>query len=305
MAIIAAVLPVIVMLAMGKCLSLKNTVSKETVSGMKNLVSGILLPVVIFNALLTMQFSTRSLTLSLVVYALYTAALFFALKMIAPKMKYQMSGFLMLGCEGGMMGYALYTSLFGKEALSTLMEIDLGNILFAFTFFIVLIKMANSKETDTKKVIAESLKTPLVIVVALALLLNVTGAGTWLLNSSIGVIYSSVVSMITSPVSALILLCVGYELEFDLSMMKDVMKVSAARLAVMTAITVILMTAGHSLLISKELEAAVLLYAVLPPQFITPIFMKDEKESAFAATTLSFYTLITIIGYVVIAAVMA
>lgn len=305
MDIISAVLPVIVMLVMGKCLSLKQTVSKETIIGMKNLVSGILLPVVIFNALLTMQFSARSLALSLTVYALYTIALFAALKLIAPKMKHQMSGFLMLGCEGGMMGYALYTSLFGKDALSTLMEIDLGNILFAFTFFIVLIKIANSEETDTKKVIIESLKTPLVIVVVLALILNVTGFGTWLLNSSTGTVYSSVVSMITSPVSALILLCVGYELEFDLSMMKDVVKVSVSRLVIMAVITVILMTAGHSLLISKELEAAVLLYAVLPPQFITPIFIKDAKESAFAATTLSFYTLITITGYVVIAAVMA
>ena len=305
MSVLKTVLPVIIMLAMGKIFSVKKVISGETVHGIKDLISGILLPVVIFNALLTMQFSARSLALSLMVYALYSIALFAVLKWINPNMKRKMSGFLMLGCEGGMMGYALYTSLFGSDALSTLMEIDLGNILFAFTFFIVLIKMANSDEKDTKKVILESLKTPLVAVVAIALILNVLGFGSWLMSSEIGSLYSAVVSMITSPVSALILLCVGYELAFDPAMMKDVVKVSLIRLAVMGVITAIILTAGHSLIVSEQLKAAVLIYAVLPPQFITPIFIRDPKESAFAATTLSFHTLITIAGYVALAAVMA
>ena len=303
MDIIAAILPVIVMLVLGKIFSVKKVISSETVTGIKGLISGILLPVVIFNALLTMQFSARSLTLSLAVYALYTAGLFVSLKLIAPKMKYRMSGFLMLGCEGGMMGYALYTSLYGSDALSTLMEIDLGNILFAFTFFIVLIKMANSDEKDTKKVILDSLKTPLVVVVAAALILNALGFGRWLMSSEIGSLYSAVVSMITSPVSALILLSVGYELQLDRSMLKDVAKVSICRLAVMCIITAVLLTAGKALITSDLLKAAVLIYAVLPPQFITPIFIKDPKESAFAATTLSFYSLITIAGYVLLAVI--
>ena len=302
MSVLKTVLPVITMLVLGKIFSVKKVISGETVSGIKGLISGILLPVVIFNALLSMQFSMRSLMLSLAVYALYSIALFAVLKLVNPKMTYRMSGFLMLGCEGGMMGYALYTSLFGNDALATLMEIDLGNILFAFTFFIVLIKMANSDEKDTKKVILDSLKTPLVVVVAAALILNVCGFGGWLLNSAVGELYSAVVSMITSPVSALILLCVGYELQFDPSMMKEVCKVSVIRLAIMAVITVILLTAGSPLITSPQLKAAVLIYAVLPPQFITPIFIRDPKESAFAATTLSFYSLITIAGYIVLAA---
>ena len=305
MDILKTVLPVIIMLAMGKVFAVKNVISAETVSGIKGLVSGVLLPVVIFNALIMMQFSMRSLTLSLLVYALYTIALFTVLKWVNPKMKHRMSGFLMLGCEGGMMGYALYTSLFGSEALSTLMEIDLGNILFAFTFFIVLIKMANSEEKDTKKVILDSLKTPLVIVVALALLLNVLGVGKWLMNSEIGGLYSAAVTMITSPVNALILLSVGYELKLDMSMMKDIITVSGIRLAVMSLITLIIMTVGRSLINSELLRAAVLFYVVIPPAFITPIFIRDPDESAFAATTLSFYTIITITGYVILAAMFA
>lgn len=305
MDILKTVLPVIVMLALGKFLAVKNVITAETVSGIKGLVSGVLLPVVIFNALIRMQFTARSLMMSLLVYVLFTIALLIALKWINPKMKYRMSGFLMLGCEGGMMGYALYTSLFGNDALPTLMEIDLGNILFAFTFFIVLIKMANSEEKDTKKVILESLKTPLVIVVAAALLLNALGVGKWLMSSEIGGLYSAVVSMVTSPVSALILLAVGYELKLDASMMKDVITVSGIRLAIMVTITVILLTAGSSLINSEQLRAAVLFYAVIPPQFITPIFIRDPRESAFAATTLSFYTIITIIGYIILASMFA
>lgn len=303
MSVLKTVLPVIVMLLLGKLFSIKKMISSETVHGIKDLISGVLLPVVIFNALLMMQFSVRSLLLSLLVYALYSIALFAVLKWINPKMKHRMSGFLMLGCEGGMMGYALYTSMFGSEALSTLMEIDLGNILFAFTFFIILIKMANSEEKDTKKVILESLKTPLVSVVAIALIMNVIGVGKWLMASETGSLYSAVISMVTSPVSALILLSVGYELEQDPVMMKDVVKVSIIRLAVMGFITAILLTIGSSLIISEQLRFAVLIYALLPPQFITPIFIKDAKESSFAATLCSFHSLVTIAGYIVLAAI--
>jgi len=302
MDILKTVMPVIVMLALGKMFALKKVISAETVSGIKGLISGILLPEVIFNALLTMQFSMRSLSLSLLVYVLYTIALFAVLKSISPKLKYRMSGFLMLGAEGGMMGYALYTSLFGSEALSTLMEVDLGNILFAFTFFIVLIKMANSEETDTKRVILDSLKTPLVSVVAIALVLNVLGVGRWLMASEAVSLYTAVISMITSPVSALILMSVGYELELDAALLKDVGTVSIIRLFIKASITAILLTAGRFLIISDQLRAAVLIYAILPPQFITLIFIKDSKESSFAATVLSFYTLITIGGYIVLAA---
>ena len=305
MDIVKAVLPVIVMMVMGKALAVKHVISADTVQGIKGLISGVLLPVVIFNALVMMQFSTRSLMLSLLVYALYTIALFMVLKWINPKMKYRMSGFLMLSCEGGMMGYALYTSLFGNDALSTLMEVDLGNILFAFTFFIVLLKMANSDGKDTKTVIVDSLKTPLVIVVAAALIMNVLGMGRWLMNSQIGGLYSAVVAMISSPVNALILMAVGYELKLDASMMKDVIKVSGIRLVIMGIITAVILTAGSSLINSEQLRAAVMFYAVIPPAFITPMFIRDPGESAFAATTLSFYTIITIIGYIILAAMFA
>lgn len=303
MDILKTVMPVIIMLALGKIFAIKKIISAETVTGIKGLISGVLLPVVIFNALLTMQFSMRSLSLSLLVYVLYTIALFLVLKFISPRLKYRMSGFLMLGAEGGMMGYALYTSLFGSEALATLMEVDLGNILFAFTFFIVLIKMANSDEKDTKKVIVDSLKTPLVSVVAIALVLNVMGIGEWLMSSQIGSLYTAVINMVTSPVSALILMSVGYELELDPALLKDVGTVSIIRLLINALITLVLLTTGRFLIISDQLMTAVLIYAILPPQFITPIFIKDTKQSSFAATVLSFYTLITIAGYIILAAI--
>ena len=88
-------------------------------------------------------------------------------------------------------------------------------------------------------------------------------------------------------------------------MMQDVVKVSLIRLAVNSIIVAIILTAGHSLIISEQLKTGVLLYAVLPPQYITPIFIRDAKESAFAATTLSFHTLITIAGYIILAAIAA
>ena len=302
MDVLVTVVPVVLMLVLGKVLSMKQMISKETVTGIKGLISDIMLPVVIFNALLTASFDRRSFTLSLVVYALFSVFFFAGRALFKDKFNFSMSPFLLIGCEGGMLGYSLYTSLYGAEALSTLMELDLGNILFAFTFFIVTIQMANSDNNDTKAVIINSLKSPLVSVVAAGLILNVLGFGSMLMASKIGVLYSALVSMITSPLTALILLCVGYELSFEADLMGDVVKVSVIRMVMSGIIGALLLFVARPLIISRALFVAVLLYVCLPPQFITPIFIKDDREAQFAATTLSFYTVVTIIAYICIAA---
>lgn len=93
-----------------------------------------------------------------------------------------MGPFLLGGAEGGMLAYPLYITLYGTQGLPTLMTVDLGNILFAFTFFIVLINMATNESADKKAVIKSSLTHPLVITVATAIILNMMGLGRVLLT---------------------------------------------------------------------------------------------------------------------------
>ena len=302
MKVISSVLPVIAMLVLGKILALTNSISEKTISEVRNFISNILLPVVIFNALLNASLSLRSFKLSLLVYLLYLIMLMMNRWIFKSLFSYKTSSFLMVCCEGGMIGYSLYTSLFDQEALSSLMELDLGNMLFAFSVFILLIKSENKENKGLTNNIKGILKTPLLSVVMVAIFLNLAGIGRALNNSKYLSLYTSLVEMISSPVNALILITIGYNLSFNKSTLKEVLKVSILRLIMNILSAVILLTLGNALIINNELKIAVLIFAILPPSFITPVLIEDEEESAFASTVISFYIPLTIVSYVLIAA---
>ena len=57
---LATILPVIFMLALGKVFREKHFLTEEQIAGMKKLVSQLMLPIVIFNALITSTFTTKN-----------------------------------------------------------------------------------------------------------------------------------------------------------------------------------------------------------------------------------------------------
>ena len=148
MQVITTITPVILMLILGKTLSVKKTLSRESVNGIKYLISNIMLPAVIFNALVTTTFTRQSILLSLIVYAIFSGMMFLGLGARRIFGVHPMGAFLLGGGEGGMFGYPLYIALYGAASLSTLLVIDLGNILFAFTVFIVFIVTVQDQETQ-------------------------------------------------------------------------------------------------------------------------------------------------------------
>ena len=300
MNVLATILPVVFMLGLGKYLAVKKLLSREAMDGIKALISQLMLPVVIFHALITTTFTRKSILLSLLVYAMFTVVLLLGIFRKKRFGRYGMGSFLLAGCEGGMLGYPLYITLYGAAKLSVLMALDLGNILFAFTFFIVLINVANHPDADRKKVALQAVTSPLVLIVAVGILLNVTGLSRFLTDSAITPVYTGIESVITAPLTALVLLSVGYDLNFRREIMGAVLKVSAVRFALMATGALLLLTAGRSLIDSQPLYVGVLLYFALPPQFITPIFVREDENRAYVSTMLSFYSLITVAAYILI-----
>ena len=294
--------PIAALLLLGKLFSVKKLLSRETMDGIKYLVSNIMLPIVILNALMTSSFTRQTVTISLIVYGVFVVTLFAGLVFGKRVSTHAMLPFLLSGGEGGMFGYPLYIALYGQAALSTFLVIDLGNILFAFTFFIVLINIYNNRDADMKKTLFQSLKSPLVILTALAIILNVTGAARWFLGSAMGQVYTSVVSTVTSPVTALVLLSVGYDMSFDKKTVKPALKGVLARFTAMMVGMLVVYLFTRGLIATQELRVAAILYFFLPPQFITPIFVSDPEERKYVSTVISMYSLITLTAFVAIAA---
>ena len=137
----------------------------------------------------------------------------------------------------------------------------------------------------------------------LGIICGATGIGKLVLNSSVGGIVTSVISMIAAPTSAIVLLVVGYELNMKRELMKKVLITVVTRLAIMAVLLVAVSAIVTGIFgYDKELEVALMVLYSLPAPFIIPMFADLGDDSEYVSTTLSFNTVVTIILFVFISA---
>ena len=123
------------------------------------------------------------------------------------------------------------------------------------------------------------------------------------MSSAAGSVVSSVIQMITAPVSAIVLLMVGYELSLKLDLMVPVAKTIVFRLIIMGGLLVISnLIIFHIFPFDKSLEIALMVLYALPAPFIIPIFADVGEDGKYISTTLSMHTLVTVILFVAIVA---
>ena len=137
----------------------------------------------------------------------------------------------------------------------------------------------------------------------LGIICGATGIGKLVLNSSVGGIVTSVISMIAAPTSAIVLLVVGYELNMKCELMKKVLITVVTRLAIMAVLLVAVSAIVTGIFgYDKELEVALMVLYSLPAPFIIPMFADLGDDSEYVSTTLSVNTVVTIILFVFISA---
>ena len=76
--ILAKVLPVLVMIALGRVCATKGILSDDQHAGLKNIIGDILLPVVLFQAFFTADYGTRMLLVFVLVFVLLAVTVLLA-----------------------------------------------------------------------------------------------------------------------------------------------------------------------------------------------------------------------------------
>ena len=103
--------------------------------------------------------------------------------------------------------------------------------------------------------------------------------------------------------SALILLVVGYQLNFSKRLMKPVAITLALRLGVMVVVFALVSLVLFAIIpYDKLLMLALMLQYTLPAPFIIPLFADLKEDGEYVSTTLSMGTLLTVVLFVFIAA---
>lgn len=291
--VIQMVLPVAVLLLLGKYCGYRKLFDGAGLAGIKSVISNICLPVVLFNAFFTAQYSGAVAVTFCVVYAGFGAALaagFLLRPLLGTRRRF--FPLLLTSAEGGMLGYALYGILTGDS--TGFATVDLGQTVFAYTAFLAALKVADGQQVRPSELLRNMLTNKCFLGMLLGIVLGAAGVGRIVMASPIAGILTQLIASITAPTSALVLLVVGYELNLRVELLWPVAKTVLCRLVVMGA----LLLAVRALLTrlipwDRSLDLALMVLYALPAPFITPLFADVGDDADYISTTLSVQTLCT------------
>lgn len=298
--VIQMVLPVLIMIGVGYLCNRKQIFDMNGLKGLKALLGEILLPVMLFNAFFTASYSIRVVVVFLVVYLGFglAIAIGFALRrFVKPYGKFL--PFLLASGEGGMLGYALYGLIAGSQ--TGFAAVDLGQTVFAYTIWLGLLTAVDGGKVEAKGLLKNMFSNKCFLGMALGIILGAFGIGELVMNSWVGGIVSSVISMFTAPIGAIVLLMVGYELNLKADLFLPVLKTILFRLVIMVGLLIISNFIIFGIFpFDKELEIALMVLYALPAPFIIPIFSDVGKDGEYVSTSLSVHTLVTVVLFIFI-----
>lgn len=296
----AMVLPVLVMVGIGWLLREKQLVGASGIEGIRSVIGNVALPVVLFNAFFTAEYNLRMLYVFLFVYVGFGLAIligFLLRRFVRPYGRFL--PFLLCGAEGGMLGYSLYALLAGADRTSVFAVVDIGQTVFAYTVFLTCLRIADGKQGSAKAILHDVVTNKACIGMLLGIVLGITGVGRLVLGSSIAPVVTELISFVTAPTSALILIIVGYDFSLNGRLLKPVLKTVGLRLliaAVLFAVTssLLVLLTGYD----KELLMALGLMYILPAPFIIPLFADVGEDGPYISATLSAQTLVMIVLFI-------
>lgn len=300
--ILNTVLPVALMLGIGMICRRKHVFTREGIDALKRMVVNITLPMVLLSAYATMEYSGKNIVLTLLIYGI--CALAWLMGKILGRvlhMESQFIPFLTTGFEAGMLGYSLFILLYGAEKVGGFASIDLGQGLFVFTLYKFLLGMNGKEHVSVKKLAVEMVQSPTMIAILLGVVLGATGIYQAMIPSGLNSVFDACMTFVGAPTSAVILLSIGYDLVFDNTPWLAVGKLVGLRIVIMLILRFFAGAVVRALGFGDSLDQALNIMFILPPPYVLPVFADDEEQRSYLSSAISVMTLLTILGFVVLA----
>lgn len=302
--ILAKVLPVLVMIALGRVCATKGILSDDQHAGLKNIIGDILLPVVLFQAFFTAEYGRQMLLVFALVFAGYGVALaagYGLRRFVKPYDRFM--PLLMTSAEGGMLGYALYALLCGADQTKTYAMVDIGQTMFAYTVFLTALKAAGGEKMTPQFIVKNMLTNKACIGMLLGIVLGALGVHKAIDGTAAGEIVTSLLSFITAPTSALILIVMGYQLHVSRALLHPVLTTMGLRLGVLAVVCAAVSGILFAVIpFDKGLLLALMLQYTLPAPFIIPLFADLGDDAEYVSTTLSLGTVLAVVLFFFLAA---
>lgn len=295
-AVIQTALPVFLALGLGMLCRSRGFLSREGVDALKKVVINLTLPFVLLNAFATAEYSVSALILPALMFGICCLALglgFLAVRIF--RIKGRLTAFLASGFEAGMLGYALFALLFPDVKISEFALPDIGQTLFVFTLYKILL----SGKRDFRAIGKDMAATPILWAVAAGVLIGATGLYGKLQDWGISGVMDACTDFLSAPTGMIILLTVGYDLVLRQIPWKKTAGIIAMRLGIMVICLAVAIALNRWVLGGILFEGAMVLMLILPPPYVIPVFADEPSERVQISSGLSALTLVTILLFAV------
>lgn len=300
--VIETALPVLAALLLGMFCRRTGFLTRDGIDALKKTVVNLTLPFVLLNAFATAPYSGSALLQPLLIFVLCCAGLvlgWLLAKLL--RLPGRLPAFVASGFEAGMLGYALFVLLFPQDSTSEFAILDLGQTLFVFTLYKGLLSGKDSR----KALFRDILVSPIIWSICAGVLLGATGLYAAMTDWGVAGILDSLTSFLSAPTGMLILLSVGYDLVLREIRWKDTARYIILRLVAMVILLGILIAVNRLLLGGMIHEGAATLMFLLPPPYVLPIFANDPEQQTQISSALSALTLVTLLLFAVMTALLA
>lgn len=295
--ILQATLPVFVAIFLGMLCRKTGFITREGIDTLKKVVVNITLPAVLFGAFATAEYSIATIAVPVVTYLLCLIVLgvgFVLTRLL--RIRLRVAPFFATGFEAGMLGYALFSLLFPDISTSRFAILDLGQTLFVFTIFKILL----SGKTDWKAIGKDMVTTPILWAVAIGVIFGTTGLYSLLGQWGGSEVITGITDFVSAPTGMIILLTVGYDLVLREISWSKTLGFIALRLTAMGVFAGLLILLNRTLLQGLLFEGAILLMAILPPPYVIPIFADNPEDRVQVSSALSVLTLTCVLLFVLL-----
>ncbi len=307
---VKVIIPVVFMLALGFFARKKNILSAEHNEGLKKLIFSILLPILVFNAAFTLSVDSKYMLLMGYMFGLQclTLALGFGLMRIFKGEYAHVAPYLLTTIEGGNAFYPLYLSLVGAGFTSYFVLLDVPGIFMIFLVIPLLMARITSTGARTGEMFKNAFTNPVIVMLLLGLILNVTGIAKLFMATPVYPAYEALANTATAPIAPLILFTLGYSFSIGRDNLGAILKTLAIRLVLMVLGVVLAFVLFPWILQDEALKIAVMLFLMCPPAFAAPIILEKvyrrEADSSFCSTYISVHMLATVIIFALMAVVL-
>jgi hypothetical protein len=278
------------------------------------MVASVSLPVLLFMAFARLSLQPSLFILAVVVFASCGVLGLVSLPLSAlARLPRPATPFLFQGFEAGMLGYALFASLYGAQRIGAFATADLGQVVYVFTVLMAQLLAGEAAGTGEAShrvrplVLARGLaSSPVIIAIATGLLSAAIVPGATGLPWAKGGLLDPSLGAIGSLTTPLVCLVVGYNLRHGVEGGgSGFMKVLAAVLLRLAAAgglgLVVAFVVVPALGLPRINSLAVMVLFILPPPFVIAVFRKRPEDSSYVSSVLSLHTVASLVAVLAVA----